>query len=59
MAGIANNSTLSESAQVRATLQAKTYLQALSPEERRRLLKGTKTSGRRDVQSLVQAAQLG
>ena len=36
---------LSESAQLRSALQAKTYLQALSPDERRRLLKGTKVSG--------------
>lgn len=42
--GIPDN-LLSESAQLRSALQAKTYLQALSPNERRRLLKGTKVSG--------------
>lgn len=40
-----SDSVLSESAQLRSALQAKTYLQALSPDERRRLLKGTKVSG--------------
>ena len=43
--GVGSESLLSDSAQVRSTLQAKTYLQALSPEERRRLLRNTKTSG--------------
>ena len=41
----APDSILSESAQLRSALQAKTYLQALSPAERRRLLRGTKVSG--------------
>ena len=40
-----SDGVLSESAQLRSALQAKTYLQALSPDERRRLLKGTKLSG--------------
>ena len=43
--GVGSESLLSDSSQVRSTLQAKTYLQALSPEERRRLLKNNKTSG--------------
>ena len=43
---LGSDSLLAESAQLRSTLQAKTYLQALSPDERRRLLKGTKISGR-------------
>lgn len=42
--GISEN-ILSESAQIRSALQSKTYLQALSPDERRRLLKGTKVLG--------------
>ena len=40
-----SDSVLADSAQLRSALQAKTYLQALSPDERRRLLKGTKLSG--------------
>ncbi|KAA6428489.1 MAG: hypothetical protein FRX49_01365 [Trebouxia sp. A1-2] len=44
---LGSDSLLAESAQLRSTLQAKTYLQALSPDERRRLLKGTKVSGHR------------
>lgn len=43
---VGSDSLLSESAQLRSTLQAKTFLQALSPDDRRRLLKGTKLSGR-------------
>lgn len=39
------DSVLAESAQLRSALQAKTYLQALSPEERRRVLKGAKVPG--------------
>lgn len=40
-----SDSVLAESAQLRSALQAKTYLQALSPDERRRLLKGAKVPG--------------
>lgn len=43
---VGSDSLLSESAQVNSTLQTQTYLQALSPEERRRLLKHVRPSGK-------------